>query len=139
MESIIVDANKVFAAFIAEGIVHELLFSGKFKPVGPEKLLEEVEKHKDEIAEKAEKKLEEIELAIKLLEPEFKIFSRPEYTAKLPEGLKLAPHPKDVEYFALALRSNFPIWSNEKAFKKQSKVRVFSTKDLIAFLSKTRP
>ena len=50
MESIIVDANKVFAAFIAEGIVHELLFSGKFKPVGPEKLLEEVEKHKDEIA-----------------------------------------------------------------------------------------
>ena len=39
MESIIVDANKVFAAFIAEGIVHELLFSGKFKPVGPEKLL----------------------------------------------------------------------------------------------------
>ena len=42
MESIIVDANKVFAAFIAEGIVHELLFSGKFKPVGPEKLLEEV-------------------------------------------------------------------------------------------------
>ena len=137
MESIIVDANKVFAAFIAEGIVHELLFSGKFKPVGPEKLLEEVEKHKDEIAEKAEKKLEEIELAIKLLEPEFKIFPRPEYTAKLPEGLKLAPHPK--EYFALALRFDFPIWSNEKAFKKQSKVKVFSTKDLIAFLSKTRP
>jgi len=140
MESIIVDANKVFAAFIAEGIVHELLFSGKFKPVGPEKLLEGVEKHKDEIAEKAEKKLEEIELAIKLLEPEFKIFSRPEYTtAKLPEGLKLAPHPKDVEYFALALRFDFPIWSNEKAFKKQSKVKVFSTKDLISFLSETRP
>ena len=139
MESIIVDANKVFAAFIAEGIVHELLFSGKFKPVGPEKLLEEVEKHKDEIAEKAEKKLEEIELAIKLLEPEFKIFPRPEYIAKLPEGLKLAPYPKDVEYFALALRFDFPIWSNEKAFKKQSKVKVFSTKDLIAFLSETRP
>ena len=76
MESIVVDANKVFAAFIAEGIVHELLFSGKFKPVGPEKLLEEFD---------------------------------------------------------------FPIWSNEKAFKKQSKVKVFSTKDLIAFLSETRP
>lgn len=38
MESIIVDANKVFAAFIAEGIVHELLFSGKFKPIGRETL-----------------------------------------------------------------------------------------------------
>ena len=50
---------------------NDLLFSGKFKPVGPEKLLEEVEKHKEEIAEKARKKLEEIELAIKLLEPEY--------------------------------------------------------------------
>ena len=139
MESVIVDANKVFAAFIAEGIVHDLLFSGKFKPVGPEKLLEEVEKHKEEIAEKAEKKLEDIELAIKLLEPEFEIFSRLEYTARLSEGLKLAPHPKDVEYFALALKLDFPIWSDEKAFKKQSKVKVFSTSDLISFLSETRP
>ncbi|MCK4736435.1 MAG: hypothetical protein KAT65_28535 [Methanophagales archaeon] len=139
MESVIVDANKVFAAFIAEGIVHDLLFSGKFKPVGPEKLLEEVEKHKEEIAEKAEKKLEDIELAIKLLEPEFEIFSRLEYTARLSEGLKLAPHPKDVEYFALALKLDFSIWSNEKAFKKQSKVKVFSTSDLISFLSETRP
>ena len=72
MESIIVDANKVFAVFIGEGIVHDL---------------------------------------------------------------KLAPHPKDAEYFALALRFVFPIWSNEKAFKKQSKVKVFSTSDLVSFLS----
>jgi hypothetical protein len=47
MESIIVDANKVFAAFITKGIVHDLLFSGKFKPLGPEKLTEVVEKHTD--------------------------------------------------------------------------------------------
>ncbi len=47
--TIIVDANKVFAAFITKGIVHDLLFSGKFKPVGPEKLLEEVEKHKEKM------------------------------------------------------------------------------------------
>jgi len=58
---------------------------------------------------------------------------------KIPEAKLLAPHLKDVEYFALALRFDFPIWSNEKAFKKQSKVKVFSTKDLIAFLSETRP
>ena len=55
--------------------------------------------------------------AIKLLEPEFKT------------------HPKDVEYFALALRFDFPIWSNEKGFKKQTKVKVFSTSELISFLS----
>jgi len=117
--------------------VHDLLFSGKFKPVGPEKLLEELEKHKAEIAEKARMKLEDIGLAIKLLAPEFKLFSRPDYSVKISEGLKLAPHPKDVEYFALALTFDFPIWSNEKAFKKQSVVKVFSTSDLLASLSRT--
>jgi len=117
--------------------VHDLLFSGEFTPVGPEKLLEELERHKEEIAEKARKKLEDIELAIKLLEPEFKLFSRPEYTVKISEGLKLAPHPKDVEYFALALKFDFPIWAQEKAFKKQSVVKVFSTSDLLASLSRT--
>ncbi len=132
MESIIVDANKVFAAFIDKGAVHDLLYSGKFKPVGPEKLLEEVEKHKVEIAEKARKKLEEIELAIKLLEPEFRIFSREEYLDKLQEAMKISPHLKDIEYFAVALKFVFPIWSNEKAFKKQSRVKVFSTADLIS-------
>ena len=82
--------------------------------------------------------VEDIELAIKLLEPEFKIFSRREYSVKLSEGLKLAPHPKDVEYFALALKFDFPIWSNEKAFKKQSVVNIFTTSELISFLSRTR-
>ena len=66
------------------------------------------------------------------------MFSRPEYTVKISEGLKLAPHPKDAEYFALALKFDFPIWSNEKAFKKQSVVKVFSTSDLLAFLSKSQ-
>ena len=36
MEYIVVDSNKVLAAFIKEGIVHDLLFSGKFIPAGPE-------------------------------------------------------------------------------------------------------
>ena len=42
-------------------------------------------------------------------------------------------------YFALALKLDCPIWSNEKAFKKQSVVKAFSTSDLISFLSETIP
>jgi predicted nucleic acid-binding protein len=49
----------------------------------------------------------------------------------------MRPHLKDVEYFALALKLDCPIWSNEKAFKKQSRVKVISTKELISFLSQT--
>jgi len=46
----------------------------------------------------------------------------------------LAPHLKDVEYFALALKLDCPIWAQEKAFEKQSGVNVFATSDLFPLL-----
>ena len=57
-----------------------------------------------------------------------------EFLDKIPEAKELAPHLKDVEYFALALKLDCPIWAQEKAFKKQSKVKVFYTSDLVSFL-----
>lgn len=138
MKSVIVDANKLLAAFITKGIVYELLFSGKFKLVGPERLLEEAKKHKGYIVARSGMDTEDVELALELLEPEFKIFKRSEYSDKLDDGLRIAPHLKDVEYFALALKFNFPIWSNEKAFKRQSRIKIFDTKEL-SELFKTKP
>ena len=44
--------------------------------------------------------------------------------------MKISPHSKDVPYFALALAFNAAIWSDEKAFKKQNKVKIFSTEEL---------
>ncbi|MBK5191552.1 MAG: hypothetical protein JJE19_08685 [Methanosarcinales archaeon] len=59
-----------------------------------------------------------------------------QFLDKADEAKALAPHLKDVEYFALALKLGCPIWAQEKAFKKQSVVKVFSTSELLAFLSR---
>ncbi len=67
MESLIVDANKVIASFITKGIVHELLFSGKFEPIVPEKLLSEVVKHIPLISAKSGIPSEELRTAIPLI------------------------------------------------------------------------
>ena len=40
-------------------------------------------------------------------------------------------HEKDVPIFALALKLNCPIWSNEPRFKQQSEVVIFSNRDMI--------
>lgn len=40
-------------------------------------------------------------------------------------------HDKDVPIFALALKLNCPIWSNEPRFKRQSGVVIFSNRDMI--------
>jgi len=47
------------------------------------------------------------------------------------EAKKLAPHDKDIPIFALALKLNCPIWSNEPDFKKQYSIKVLSTRDMI--------
>lgn len=39
------------------------------------------------------------------------------------------------DFFALALKLNCPIWSNENLHKKQSKVKIYSTSELIKELS----
>lgn len=52
------------------------------------------------------------------------------------EAKKLVSHEGDIPCFALALALNSPIWSNEKEFKNQNRVEVFSASDLIDPLSK---
>lgn len=54
-----------------------------------------------------------------------------EYSEYMKEASKLSKHTKDMPYFALALSMNCAIWSNEKSFKQQSKVEVYSTSDLV--------
>ena len=38
---------------------------------------------------------------------------------------------KDIDFFALAVKIGCPIWSNDKLFKKQSEVLVFTTIEII--------
>lgn len=40
----------------------------------------------------------------------------------------------DAIYFAVALYKRCPIWSNDKLMAKQDRVKVISTKDLLAIL-----
>jgi len=127
---LVVDASEVIAAFIARGKTHEILFSGKAEFVAPERLLAEVERHKEGISSFGKISLESVESSIEILKDEIKVFPRDEYRDKLSEAEKMSPHPKDIEYFALALSLDCGIWSNEKAFKKQSRVKVFPTHEL---------
>ena len=58
------------------------------------------------------------------------IISSKEFVKYKNDAMKISPYSKDVPYFALALAFNAAIWSDEKAFKKQDKVKIFSTEEL---------
>jgi len=55
-----------------------------------------------------------------------------EIDAFIEKAEKISPDPKDVPYFALALKLRCSLWSNDKALKeKQDAVQVYSTQELI--------
>ncbi|MBN2517441.1 MAG: hypothetical protein JXB14_01210 [Candidatus Altiarchaeota archaeon] len=76
--------------------------------------------------------MEDVESVIKELfdVAEIMVIATPELDLFMEKARNLSPDPNDSEYFALALKLGCPIWSNDKALKKQDVVRVYSTKEL---------
>jgi len=72
------------------------------------------------------------ELLEKLLEEsETKIIPIEEFRHQESMAKEISPDPDDVAYLALALHLGCPLWSNDKALKKQTKVKVYSTQELL--------
>ena len=135
---LIVDANILFSFFKSGSerrrLIEELPNLG-CRLISPEFVFRELLNNEDRI-----KKFGKInELAFKflfsLLGLKIESISESTYKEFLSEANKISPHPdstKDDPYFALSLAFNkCPIWSDEEAFKQQSKVKVFDTKKLI--------
>lgn len=137
---LVVDANELFAGIIAKGKelqswTLDILFSDEVELFAPFRLLAELEKNRDEIRGKSGFSLRDFEAFVGIVKLRVRFIPLERFLDKAAEAKELAPHLKDVEYFALALKLDCSIWSQEKGFKKQSMVKVFSTSDLISFLS----
>ena len=131
---LIVDASVLFSALIKRSFTFDLfesLSDRGFDLCSPQYLLEEIEIKRDRLLEYSKLTPSELDFVAELLLGKIKIIPKSEYGSFLSEAKELSPHTKDDSYFALALSLNCPIWSDEKAFKKQDKVKVYSTSELI--------
>ena len=129
---LVVDANILFAALIGKGKTQELFFERKIKLASPLRLIEEFENNKEIIAKRGGVSVQEIMKAFELLKERIELHP----TVGIPletraKAEKLAPHNKDVPYFALALHLGCAIWSREGDFKKQGEIKVYSTPELV--------
>lgn len=127
---LVVDANILFAALIKNSFSYNLLFSDKFHLFTSEYIFTELEKHKEEILEKTERTTEEFFRLLEILKRKIILVPLEELTEYVDEAEKLTPDPDDMVYFALALKLNCAIWSNDKKLKEQTKIKVYNTKEL---------
>lgn len=133
--NIVIDANELFSCIIAKGKklnsrTLEIFFSNKIKLYAPGKLLEELDNNKEEILLKSGFSENEFAAFVEVLKLRVTFVPLHEFADKVHTAIDLAPHLKDVQYFALAIKRDARIWSQEKAFKKQKIIGVVSTNDL---------
>ena len=129
--NIVIDANALFSLLIKHGKNTEIFFNLYFNIYTPEFLLQEFEKHKVELLSKTSRTEEEFEEIFEVAKQIIEFIPKEEIIQYFDEAERISPDPDDVMYFALALKLNCPIWSNDKKLKEQNKVKVYSTEDLI--------
>ncbi|MEE8402349.1 MAG: PIN domain-containing protein [Candidatus Hydrothermarchaeaceae archaeon] len=132
---LVVDANELFAAIIARGKTLNLFFDERLELISPEFILDEFWKHKLEIEQKSGLNEDDLFSFLLLLMPKIRFLRAIKYKEFLAEAGEISPDPNDVEYFALALKFNCSVWSEDKGLKRQSRIKVLPTKELVEVLS----
>lgn len=140
----VVDSNILFTFFWKNSTLKEILLKEEAELFSPEFALEEINKYSSEIIKKSgltknefeKKKKELIEQAGFISLNEYSdFFQNAKLLAKTFSEKEKIEFLKDIDFFALALKLGFSIWTNDKLFKKQLRISVFTTREIIELLS----
>jgi predicted nucleic acid-binding protein len=127
---LVADTSELFSFFNSESKARELSLSSKTELFSPYYSLEELHEKKGKIINCFSLTEAQYAIIIKLLETVVKYIRVDEYSKCLPEAMELCPDPDDVDFFALALKLDCPLWSEDRLLKNQSKIKVYSTQEL---------
>ena len=98
-----------------------------------EYVFEEIKNHIPELEQKTkvdkERLIEILKEIIRIAN--IKIIPSTEFENNIPEAKTISPDKDDMQYFALALKKNCPIWSNDKKLKTQNKITIYNTLEII--------
>jgi predicted nucleic acid-binding protein len=127
---LVIDTNILFSFFWKNSLVRDLISDQNFLLSSPEFALVEIKKHKKEIIRKT--KISEKEFKENLMDLAISVDFVPEkdYKNFLKKALLFSPDSNDVDFFALSLKLNQPLGSNDKILKNQNFVEVLNTKEV---------
>lgn len=135
---LVIDANILLAGFGRGAITRELLLDPRLDLFAPEHLLIETERHLTHnvsLQKRIGLSKPQIRLIFDQLTHSIRTVEAEQYSVSMPEAFGLAAHPEDAPYLALALWKRIPLWSNDKGIKRQSRVQVYTTAELIAVMA----
>lgn len=125
-----IDANVLFSALIRKGLTRKIWFGPELSLYAPQFLLVEFHKYGSFLQKKFRGSGEDFKLLSQKLLSQVKFVPDQELKPFLPAAASLIKDSKDWLYLACALKEDTVIWSNDKGFKKQNRVKTFSTAEM---------
>jgi len=132
---LIIDTNIFFSGLLRDSTTRKILFHPEYDFYIPDFFLFE---YKEYLLKKSRMDKLEFKQLIKKFLKKIHLVPIKEYMGELKNAEKIIGDidEKDIPFIALAKAiKNDGIWSNDKHFKKQSKVRVYNTYDLFLIFS----
>ena len=132
--NVIIDSNELFSALIKDSTTRKIIleYDGFF--LFPSFIFEEMQKHKEEILKKSRMSEEDFNKLLQLILKKVVIVPNEVLIPYRNEAFEIVKNidPDDVLFVACALA--YPdsiIWSNDGKLKKQSRVKVLNTQEII--------
>ena len=136
---LVVNTNRIIAALIRDSVSRNILLSDKFEFLTVDVTKSEIEEHRKEIIDKARITEEDFNKILSLLFSKIFVVSDIVIQTKMEEAKKIMDKidPDDTPFIALALAvENDGIWSEDKHFDQQDKIKVWKTADLVKLLER---
>ncbi|MBI2126084.1 MAG: PIN domain-containing protein [Thaumarchaeota archaeon] len=131
---LVVDTNIIFKALIKRSKVRGILLNPNHQFYLPEYASEEVEKHLSLIRDKSGLSEKEVKHALSILLANMQVVPSKDILKKWDEAERIIGKidTGDIPFIALALAIECDgIWSDDKDLKRQAKVKVWSTREII--------
>lgn len=137
----VIDSNVIFAALIRKSTTRDIILSDVFDLCAPEQTFGEIAGYGKLIRDKAKLEEKDFLALLMLLQRHVHLVSNEKYRQDLPlaEEIMKDVDVSDSPFLALAMTLNCSIWSNDKHFKKQRKVKAYGTEALIREFIKELP
>ena len=130
---LVIDANVVISALIADSKTRERIVTLEPDLLTPAFVHEEIENYEDLIVEKSGMEPERVAKFIDLLFQYIEVVSADEFHPAIENADEAIgdSDPDDVLYLACAIATDSAIWSDDSDFDEQDIVETYSTSDVI--------
>ena len=136
---LVIDTNRLIAGLLKDSTARVIILNDYFDFFAPEYMIEEIEKYRGYLCEKAKITEKEFYIILYTLLEKIEIVNHEKLKEYMDEAMKLMKDIdiKDSPFIAtgLAVKAD-GIWTEDKHFYRQNKLKVYSTKDLLKVLHK---